>query len=183
MSEAGALGGGATAVDELNRLRALFDSIEDGLAVSEMVYGADGEIVDMVYRQVNRAYERQGGVGDVVGRSKFDVLPGVEDHWLDCFEHVARTGKPIRIENYQQDVDRWFDVYFTRVDDSGRFVAVVFKDITRRTRSDDSLRKAEERNRFLLKVGDAIRMESTPGGKIEIAARLLGERLEASRVL
>jgi hypothetical protein len=45
---------------------------------------------------------------------------------------VARTGQRIRVEDYQQDVGRWFDVYFSRVDKSGRFVAIVFKDISER---------------------------------------------------
>ncbi|MFA9200627.1 MAG: PAS domain S-box protein, partial [Cypionkella sp.] len=45
------------------------------------------------------------------------------------------------------------------------------------------LRQSEERQRFMLALGDALRRESHAEAKIEVAARLLGEHLAASRVL
>lgn len=122
------------------KFRTLFDSIDEGLAIVEMIYDKGGEIVDMIFRQVNRSYERLGGVFNVVDRSIFAVLPGVEEHWLDVYRRVAKTGEAVRLENHQQDVNRWFDVYFSRVDDTGRFVAIVFNDITERKRRETNQR-------------------------------------------
>lgn len=131
------------------KFRTLFDSIDEGLAIVEMIYDHRGEIVDMVYRQVNAAYERHGGVYNVVGRSIFDVIPGVEDAWLDRYKRVAKTGEPLRVEDFQQDVNRWFEVYFARVDDAGRFVTIVFNDVTERKLTEQALRQSEERQAFL----------------------------------
>lgn len=128
----------------------LFSSIDEGLAISEMIYDRDGNIVDMIYRQTNAAFERHAGVSNVVDRSIFDVLPNVEDHWREHYASVARTGTPIRRQNHQQDVDRWFDCYFARVDNAGRYVVTVFTDITDRKRAEAVLRESETRHRLLI---------------------------------
>ncbi|MFC6742107.1 GAF domain-containing protein [Methylobacterium tardum] len=52
-----------------------------------------------------------------------------------------------------------------------------------RTRLEAIVREREERQAFLLTLGDAMRTQSTPNAIIEIAARLLGERLNASRIM
>uniref|UniRef100_B8HKS2 histidine kinase n=1 Tax=Cyanothece sp. (strain PCC 7425 / ATCC 29141) TaxID=395961 RepID=B8HKS2_CYAP4 len=156
------------------KYRTLFGSIDEGLAITEMIYDDQGEIVDIIYRQVNRAYERHGHVYDVVGRSIFDVIPGVEDYWLDLYKRVARTGESVREENYQQDVDRWFDVYFSRVDDNGRFVAIVFSDITDR-------KQREQRQAFLLKFSDTLRTEPNADAIANRALQMLIEELQLDR--
>lgn len=134
------------------KFRKLFDSIDEGLAVVEMIHDGQGEIVDMVYRQVNAAYERQGGVYDVVGRSIFEVIPDVEEAWLDHYKTVAKTGQAVRVEGYQKDVDRWFEAFFSRIDDAGRFVAIVFADISARKRAETALRESEEQYRTLFET-------------------------------
>ena len=163
------------------KYRTLFDSIDEGLAIVEMIYDDQGEIVDIIFRQVNRAYERHGGVYNVVGRSIFDVIPGVEDYWLDLYKRVAKTGESVREENYQQDVDRWFDVYFSRIDDNGHFVAIVFSDISDRKRREAILRENEVRQAFLLKLSDILQQFVQPNDIKAAAMRLLGEHLGVSR--
>lgn len=162
------------------KYRTLFDSIDEGLAITEIIYD-EGEIVDIIYRQVNRAYERHGAVYDVVGRSIFEVIPGVEDYWLDLYKRVARTGESVREENYQQDVDRWFDVYFSRIDDNGRFVAIVFSDISDRKRREVIMHENEARQAFLLKLSDILQQFVQPNDIKAAAMRLLGEHLGVSR--
>lgn len=155
------------------KYRTLFDSIDEGLAIVEMVSDDQGETIDLVFRQVNAAYERQGGIYNVVGQSVSKMLPGVEEVWLDRYRHVAKTGVPLRVEDYQQDVGRWFDVYFSRVDPQGRFVAIVFNDITGRKRAEEVLRKSEERQAFLLELSDTLRAQPEPDVEA-VANRALG---------
>ncbi|MFC5849676.1 GAF domain-containing protein [Deinococcus petrolearius] len=171
----------ATLAASEEKYRTLFDSIDEGLAIVEMIPDERGEIVDMVYRQVNAAYEAQGGVSNVVGRSIFDVIPGVEDVWLDRYRQVARTGVPLRVEDYQQDVGRWFEVYFSRLGHDGRFVAIVFNDVSVRRRAQAELRAREERQAFLLKLSDALRAEPDEDAAAHRALELLCEQLDLDR--
>ena len=52
-----------------------------------------------------------------------------------------------------------------------------------RARAEAALREGEARGAFLLALGDAMRAQPGAGGIIEVAARLLGERMNPSRVL
>lgn len=171
----------ATLAASEEKYRSLFDSIDEGLAIVEMIYDDRGEIVDVIFRQVNAAYERQGGIYNVVGRSVSEMLPGVEDVWLDRYEQVARTGRPIRVQDYQQDVGRWFDVYFSRVDKDGRFVAIVFNDISERKRAEAELRASEGRQAFLLKLSDILQRQTEPNEIKTAAMRMLGMHLGVGR--
>ena len=163
------------------KYRTLFDAIDEGLAIQELVYDRRGEIIDVIFREVNAAYERQSGLHDVVGRSLFEVLPRVEDYWLDLYRELARTGRPVRVQHYQQDVDGWFDVYFSPIGEGGRLVAHVFNNITERKRAEAALRESEKRQAFLLRFTDAIRSETDEQPIVERAVQMLAEELAVDR--
>lgn len=120
------------------RYRALFDSIDAGFCITEMLYDHAGRPADLRFLEVNPAFTRNNGLGNVVGKTlRGDLRIDLEQSWFDAYSSVARTGEPVRFEQYSGAFRRWFDVNVFRVDlPMLRRVAVLFSDITERKRTE-----------------------------------------------
>ncbi|PSF37685.1 hypothetical protein C7H19_09020 [Aphanothece hegewaldii CCALA 016] len=119
------------------RYRTLFESIEDGFCVIEMMFDENNQPIDYRFLEINPAFEKQTGLKDAEGKSIRQLVPNLEAHWFEIYGKVALTGEPIRFENSSQEMNRWFDVYAFRFEQpESRKVAIFFKDITERKQSE-----------------------------------------------
>ena len=117
--------------------RALFNSIDEGYCVVEMVFDKQHKPVDFRYLTVNPSFERQSGLFDVVGRLGTEVTPGIEHKWIELYGNVALTGEAARVSQHAKTVDRWFDLYAFRTGRKDRAtVGIVFTDVTQRKQID-----------------------------------------------
>ncbi|MFE1600670.1 PAS domain-containing hybrid sensor histidine kinase/response regulator [Methylobacterium sp. ID0610] len=136
------------------RYRSLFNSIDAGFCVIEVLFDAEGRADDYRFLEVNPAFEAQTGLADPTGRRIRDLAPEHERHWFDIYGQVARTRRPVRFENAATALRRWYDVHAYPVDDpSLNRVAVLFNDITRRRENELALRDREAELRL---VADAM---------------------------
>jgi PAS domain S-box-containing protein len=128
------------------RYRTLFESMDEGFAVHEMVYDADGVPIDFCWLHVNPAFVRQTGLTDVEGRLALEVLPGIEEHWIQTYDRVVRTGRPARLESFAGALERLYSVYAYRYGqpEEHRF-AVLFSDISERKRAETALEESRKR--------------------------------------
>ena len=128
-----------------DRYHTLFDNMLNGLAYCRGIF--DGDVMqDFVYLAVNRAFEAQTGLADVVGKKVSEVIPGIREadpHLFDVYGRVARTGVPESFEAYVSALKMWFEVavYCPSKD---HFVAL-FNVITERKRAEEALRESEAR--------------------------------------
>lgn len=133
--------------------RLLFDSIDEGFCVIELVFDAHERPVDFVFLEINRAFERQSGFAPAVGQSMRQIAPDHEQYWFDAYGEVALTGAPKRFEAEAGALRRWYDVYAVRVGPpEDRRVAVVFRDQTERRRAELALRESEALRTAMLDV-------------------------------
>jgi PAS domain S-box-containing protein len=165
------------------KYRTLFDSIDQGYALLEVVYDANGVASDLRFHATNRVFEKQTGLSDYLGKTARELNPNLEGHWVETYARVVETGEQVRFDYYVKEISRWFTVFASRVgEDGSHFLNVVFDDITERKQTEATLRSSEEKQAYKLKLSDAIRPLSDP---IEIQARagfILGEQLRANRV-
>jgi PAS domain S-box-containing protein len=122
------------------KYRSLFESIDEGYALCEVMYDGNERPVDVRYLQVNPAFEQLTGLENVVGKTAVELNSIVEFVWLETVAQVVQTGVAIRLEEYAEGLNRWLDVYFSRVGGEGsRQIAVVFNNITDRKRREANL--------------------------------------------
>ncbi|MGF6272431.1 PAS domain S-box-containing protein [Massilia sp. UYP11] len=124
------------------RYRTVFDSIDEGLCVIDMIYDGDGQPCDYLFVEANPAFVKHTGLVDAVGKTIRQLVPTHEQHWFEIYGRVAQTGEAVRFENEARGLDRWYDVHATRLGPPElRRVAVLFTDITERRRSEAALRR------------------------------------------
>lgn len=127
------------------KYRSIFNSIDQGYCVIEMIFNADGQPVDYLFLEVNPAFEKQTGLRDTIGRRMRELAPGHEEDWFKIYGQVAATGLPTRFEAEAAALGRWYDVYANRMEDSSEHhVAVAFMDITARRASEEALQAERE---------------------------------------
>jgi signal transduction histidine kinase len=142
-------------LEELHRgaekYRNLFDSIDAGFCIIEVIFDEAGKPIDYLFIETNPAFARQTGLRDVAGQRMRSLVPDHEQRWFDMYGLVATSGEHARFEDHAQALgDIWYDVYAFRVGEpEDRHVAVLFNDISERRLMEVALRKSEERLRRL----------------------------------
>ena len=128
------------------RYRSLFNSIDEGFCILEMIFDQRGRPADFRYLEVNPAFERQSGIRGGRGKRILEIAPNFERHWLETYGKVIRTGKPVRFTDESKALNRWFDVYAFRFGGKGSSkIAVLFSNITARKRVEAALSAARNK--------------------------------------
>lgn len=119
------------------RYRTLFESIDEGFCVIEMLFDENDTPIDYRFLETNPAFGKQTGLEQVIGKRILQLAPAHEKHWFEIYGKIAITGEPLRFENHAQALNRWYDVYAWRIGQpESRNVAVLFKDISDRKRTE-----------------------------------------------
>jgi PAS domain S-box-containing protein len=144
--------------DSEQRYRSLFENMLDGFAYCQMLFEGD-EPRDFLYLDVNPAFKRLTGLGDVVGKRVSEVIPGIREAHPKLFEiygRVARSGLPEKYEIYLQELGAWLSIAVYSME-RDHFVAV-FDNITDRKRGEEALRQSERRQAEAEKLAAAGRL-------------------------
>lgn len=125
------------------KYRTLFNSMDEGYFLADVIFDKDDRPVDIFYLEANPAVLRLSGL-NLAGRRLREIDPNYESHWWETFGRVAQTGVGERQELYAQPLKSWYNFYVFKVGDANsRRVAAVFQNVTDR-------KKVEiERERFL----------------------------------
>jgi PAS domain S-box-containing protein len=162
--------------------RSLFEAMEEGFGIGELVRDEAGRVIDYVWVELNPQLERLSGLGreQLVGRRISEVLPGLSDWWVQTYERVVATGEVVRFEQYLDQLGRWYD--FTAFPRGGDRFAVLYDDITERKQAEVQRAALATLNQFRLRLSDALRQTDRADQITLVAACALGEQLGADRV-
>jgi PAS domain S-box-containing protein len=125
--------------------RTLFNSIDEGFCVVEMLFDEKARAVDYRFLEVNPSFEKQSGLHEALGRRVRELTPDLEGSWFRIYGKVALTGKPERFISEAKSMNRWFDVYAFRLGGTdSRKVAILFTNITERRQTEIALIVAKD---------------------------------------
>ncbi len=181
------------------RYRSLFNSMDQGFCVFEMIFDASGAPVDYRFLEINAVFEAQTGLKNAVGKTARELVPDLEKKWFELYGRIATSGQTERFIQGSSAMGRWFDVNAFRVGDpAARKVALLFTDITERQLADEKLRLSEQNLRntilqapvamcifkgpdFVVEIANERMLEFWGKGSLEVLGRPIFEGLPEAR--
>ena len=114
------------------RHRLLFEEMQEGCSINEIITDADGQVVDFRVLEANAAYERHVGVKPerVIGRTIREVFPDADVRQIARMASVVETGEPQSWEYFSPTINRHLRVRAFR--GLPRQFVVMYEDITER---------------------------------------------------
>ncbi len=133
------------------KYRSLFDSMDEGFCICEMLFDEAHKPYDYRFLEVNSRFETLTGLSNVVGKTIRELVPDLEAEWFEIYGQVVLTGKPIRFEQQATAMNRWFDVNAFPIGEvqSNQFV-IIFTNTTERKRTEQALMASEAQSRSIL---------------------------------
>jgi diguanylate cyclase (GGDEF)-like protein/PAS domain S-box-containing protein len=127
------------------RYRSLFEHMQEGFSLHEIITDPSGNPVDFRFLDANPAYERHTGFKreGSIGRTMLEIQPNADHHQIARYGRVAQTGEPLTFEYYSKAYNRHLRVHAFSPR-PGQF-ATIFEDISAFRKTESALRESEER--------------------------------------
>lgn len=158
-----------------SRWHSLFESLQEGFILARLVRDESGNVIDWRYEEVNTVWYDLVGMahGSVIGRTIREIIPNIEDAWVEEFAEVVRTGTPLRFTRQVGPMGRWYDGLAQSV--GGDRFTVIFIEVTDRIGE-------QRRQDALIRFGDELRDIKSVADVTLAAARCVSEGMPADRV-
>lgn len=134
------------------KYRTLFQSIDEGFAVCEMIFDAQSKPYDYRFLQVNPAFAELTGLSGAEGKTAREIVPNLDkDPWVEIYGKLVLSRESVRFEQHSIALNRWYDVNAFCIDDlqPHRF-GLLFSEISDRKRIEAALRDSEAQIRNIL---------------------------------
>jgi len=134
-------------VESEAKYQSLFDNLFTGHALYQMVMDEQDRPIDYVILEVNSAYEAMSGHSRkaIIGKKATELFPTINSMNInrpEVFARVVQTGKPISMEVYSDQNNKWYYVHY--YSPKNGLVGSVFSDITEQKSLEIALIKAKE---------------------------------------
>jgi PAS domain S-box-containing protein len=125
--------------------RGLFDSMDEGFCIIEMIFDAVGKPADYRFLEINAAFERQTGLHEAAGKRMRELAPAHEEYWFEIYGKIALTGESAQFIHEAKALNAYYEVRAYRVGEPElRQVAIVFNDISLRMHTEEALKRSME---------------------------------------
>lgn len=125
------------------QFRQLFENMEQGFALHEMIYDENNKPFDYRFILINDAFEKLTGLkrDNIIGNTVRELMPDTEQIWIDNFGKVAQEGLLYHFDNYSQELKKYYEV--VAYSPKKNYFAVIFSDVTKIKEYHQELLKAK----------------------------------------
>lgn len=149
------------------RYKLLFDAIDQGFCVIEVVFDPDRGPADYRFIEVNNAFVQQTGLVDPVGKTMRTLQPDIEDKWVATYGRIAMSGVAERFESESPAMNRWFDVFAFPIGEAAPYrLGILFEDIGKRKAMELALRHSKNRLTSLIEATSDLIFRMNPEGTL-----------------
>ena len=126
------------------KFRALFNNINVGAALHEIITDDNNKPVDFIFLDINPTYENLTKLvrEDIIGKRGLEVIPNLEQKWIDTYGKVAQTGESITIVDHSDYLNKYWEV--KAYSPKKNQFAVALTDITDRMLSEEETKSLNE---------------------------------------
>ncbi|MBI5522723.1 MAG: PAS domain S-box protein [Desulfarculus sp.] len=151
------------------RYRHMFNEMNSGMALHEVVCDERGRPVDYRFLDANPAFERLTGLSrqQILGRTARQVLPGLEAEWVERYGQVALGGPPEHFTSFNQDLGKYLEVK-AYSPQKGQF-AVIFHDVSDTVRAQAEVKSQRDRLQTLLDIAGVMIVALDTAGRVILA--------------
>jgi PAS domain S-box-containing protein len=151
--------------EAMGRYKTLFDAIDTGFCIVQVLFDAAGRGVDYRFLEANKAFVDHTGMVDPVGKRVLELQPDIEDDWPATYGRVANSGIAENFESESPAMGRWFDVSAFPIGDKAPFlVGILFENVGVRKEMEIALRHSESRLHSLIKASSDLIFQMNPDG-------------------
>ena len=133
-----------------NEFGQLFSTINQGMAIHEIIYNSSGKAIDYKLTDINPIYESIAGVSkkDVIGKTPSEIYNLKKPPYLDVYASVASSGKSVSFETYFEPKDLYLSIFVFSTK-AGTFTTI-FSDISTQKKAEESLQNANQKTSDIL---------------------------------
>ncbi len=122
----------------------LVSKMVQGFALHKIVLDEDEKPIDYVFLDVNERFEKLTGLNakDIIGKTVKEVIPNIEDYWIEIYGNVALSGESIQFEHFAAPLNKYYEV--VAFSPQKYLFATIFTDTTFKKNLEKEIRKSSE---------------------------------------
>lgn len=144
------------------KYKTLFSTSTSAIAIFETIKNKSGELVDLLYKDMNPANEKFIEItkDKAIGKTLLELFPNTEPEWIDYFNSVTNDFKNTNFYSYHSDIGKF--IYVDSFPLSEEEFAVSAVDLTDQVKLKEKLSEVENRYKNIFYGSSSVMMLVSP---------------------